>query len=119
MRLYDSVVIQFLLLLYRQFRLCITKAQGLAHAPLCRAGVYSRRYFNLNRLLLREQAPALRCNLIITQIGRENKFSAEVFVPVISPLRMQREASVFCPEIYPSKPASFVKRSVISASRLT
>ena len=33
MRLYDSVVIQFLPLLYRQFRLCITKAQGLAHTP--------------------------------------------------------------------------------------
>ena len=28
---------------------------------------------------------------IITQIGRENKFSAEIFVSVISPLRMQRE----------------------------
>ena len=28
---------------------------------------------------------------IITQIGRENKFSAEVFVPNNSPLRMQRE----------------------------
>ena len=29
-------------------------------------------------MLRREQAPALRCNLIITQIGRENKFSAEI-----------------------------------------
>ena len=31
---------------------------------------------------------------IITQIGRENKFSAEIFVPVISPLRIQREWDV-------------------------
>ena len=32
---------------------------------------------------------------ILTQIGRENKFSAEIFVPIISPLRMKSEASVF------------------------
>ena len=35
-------------------------------------------------------------NLIITQIGRENKFSAEIFVSVISPLRMQRERQRSC-----------------------
>ncbi len=29
----------------------------------------------------------------ITQIGRENKFSAEIFMPANSPLRMQRESS--------------------------
>ena len=34
MRLYVSVVIQFLLLLYRQFRLCITKVSGKAHTPI-------------------------------------------------------------------------------------
>ena len=36
---------------------------------------------------------------IITQIGRENKLSAEIFVPIISPLRMQRERAglVTCP----------------------
>ena len=32
---------------------------------------------------------------IITQIGRENKFSAEVFVSANSPLRMQREEKSF------------------------
>ena len=61
----------------------------------CRAGVHSRRFFNLNRSLRREQAPALRCNTIISQIGRENKFSAEIFAPVISPLRMQGEGLGF------------------------
>ena len=34
-------------------------------------------------------------SLIITQIGRENKFSAEIFVPAISPLRMQRERGAY------------------------
>ena len=41
-------------------------------------------------MLRREQAPALRCNLIITHIGRGNKSSAEVFVPANSLLRVQR-----------------------------
>ena len=56
------------------------KGTGQSPCPLCRAGVYSRRYFNLNRLLRREQAPALRCNLIITQIGRENNISADIYM---------------------------------------
>ena len=69
---------------YRQFRLCITalqkaRASGKAHTP-CRAGVYSRRLVGLDPMLRREQAPALRYNRIITQIGRENKFSAENYV---------------------------------------
>ena len=46
--------------------------------PLCRAGVYSRRLIGLNLSLRREQAPALRCDSIITQIGRRNNPSAEI-----------------------------------------
>ena len=61
--------------------------------PLCRAGVYSRRFIGLNLSLRRDAsifrfaqcqvcfaniAPALRCNPIITQIGRENNISAEI-----------------------------------------
>jgi len=41
--------------------------------PLCRAGVYSRRILDSRRSSRREQAPALRCTTIISQIGRENK----------------------------------------------
>ena len=40
------------------------------------------------------QRERLFVNPIITQIGRENKFSAEVFVPNNSPPRMQRELRV-------------------------
>ena len=70
-------------LLYRQFRLCITKASGKAHTPK-----YERAH---------PKAPLCKgrhfVSSIISQIGRENKFSAEIYVPVISPLRMQREDS--------------------------
>ena len=63
------------------FAFVLQKAQGLAHAPyFCRAGVYSRRLIGINPSSRREQAPALRCNPIITQIGRENKFSADIYV---------------------------------------
>ena len=63
--------------------------------PLCRAGVYSRRLFRFKVFitagckhislrsmssLLRKHCPALRCNPIITQIGRENKFFAEILL---------------------------------------
>ena len=41
------------------------------------------------------QRARLLVSPIITQIGRENKFSAEIFVFVISPLRMQRENTGF------------------------
>ena len=38
---------------------------------------------------------------IITQIGRENNISAEIFVLVISPLRMRREAPALrCTDIF-------------------
>ena len=40
--------------------------------------VYSRRILDSRRSSRREQAPALRCNHIITQIGRENNISAEI-----------------------------------------
>ena len=54
-------------------------ASGKAHTP-CRAGVYSRRLVGLNLMLRREQAPALRYDPIITQIGRENNISAEICI---------------------------------------
>ena len=53
--------------------LCITKAHRAKPIPLCRAGVYSRRLFGASYSSRREQAPALRCIPIITQIGRESK----------------------------------------------
>ena len=62
---------------YRKFRLCITNASGYAHTP-CRAVPWCRRCLKQNLSLRREQAPALRCNPIITQIGRENNISAEI-----------------------------------------
>ena len=67
----------FIVLFYCQFRLCITAllatlASGKAHTP-CRAVPWCRRLIGINLLSRREQAPALRCNPIITQIGRENK----------------------------------------------
>ena len=46
---------------------------------ICRTGVYSRRLIDLNFMLRREQAPALRYP-IITQIGRENNSSAEIYM---------------------------------------
>ena len=61
--------------------------------PLCRAGGYSRRLFDSRHSLRRDAsifrfaqcqvcfaniAPALRCDSIITQIGRENNISAEI-----------------------------------------
>ena len=65
---------------YRQFRICITNASGKAHTPyFCRAGIYSRRLIGINLSSRREQAPALRCSPIITQIGRENNISAEIY----------------------------------------
>ena len=77
--------------------------------PPCRAGVYSRRLVSLNPMLRREQAPALRCNPIITQIGRENNISAEIVhqgpsrtpVPTICkhPYENERKASAFFYEI--------------------
>ena len=75
----------FIVLFYRQFRLCITKAQGKAHTP-CRAGVYSRRLFLIQGVhyggspFASKCASALHCDSIITQIGRENKFSAEILL---------------------------------------
>ena len=56
----------FIILLYRQFRLCITallatRASGKAHTP-CRAVPWCRRCIKQNLSLRREQAPALRTN---------------------------------------------------------
>ena len=48
--------------------------------PLCRAVPWCRRCLKQNFLSRREQAPALRCNPIITQIGRENNLSAEILL---------------------------------------
>ena len=53
---------------------------GQSQYTPCRAGVYSRRLVGLDPMLRREQAPALRYNPIITQIGRENNISAEIYV---------------------------------------
>ena len=46
--------------------------------PLCRAVPWCRRCLKQNLSLRREQAPALRCNPIITQIGRGYNISAEI-----------------------------------------
>ena len=60
----------------------------MVFAPFCPLRRLRRHLSQRERLFL---------SPIITQIGRENKFSAEILVPVISPLRMQREkASSFC-----------------------
>ena len=59
---------------------CLQRGHRAKPIPLCRAGVYSRRLIGLNFMSRREQAPALRCNPIIPQIGRENKFSAEIWL---------------------------------------
>ena len=84
-------------LFYRQFRLCITKASGKAHTPMFariqRLSLWesSRRSrvrgcFNLSSIPLRRlrrhlsQRERLFVSSIITQIGRENKFSAENYV---------------------------------------
>ena len=45
---------------------------GQSPHPFCRAGVYSHRLAGLNLMLRREQAPALRCNPIISQ-NRQRK----------------------------------------------
>ena len=68
-----------MLVFYRKFRRCITKAQGKAHTP-CRAVPWCRRFVNSRCSSRREQAPALRCTHIIAQIGRESKFSAETCI---------------------------------------
>ena len=52
---------------------------GKAHTP-CRAVPWCRRCPKQNISLRREQAPTLRCNPIITQIGRENNISAEILL---------------------------------------
>ena len=67
----------FIVLFYRKFRICITNASGKAHTP-CRAVPWCRRFVNSRHSLRREQAPALRSDLIITQIGRESNISAEI-----------------------------------------
>ena len=78
---------------YRQFRLCIAKVHRAKPIPPCRAGVYSRRLFGASYSSRRDAsifrfaqcqvcfaniAPALRCNPIIPQIGREYNISAEI-----------------------------------------
>ena len=58
----------FIVLFYRKFRLCITNASGKAHTP---------------KIARNQRLPPggrLFAHLIITQIGRENKFSAEILL---------------------------------------
>ena len=55
------------------------KRVGQSPYPFVGRGFTPAAFFDSRRSLRREQAPALRCNPIITQIGRENKFSAEFF----------------------------------------
>ena len=105
----------FIVLFYRKFRLCITALQatpasGKAHTPKdarvfrlslressrrsrVRGGVIAT-ICPLRRLRRHlSQRARLSAHPIITQIGRENKFSAEVLRLPIFPLRMQRERS--------------------------
>ena len=96
----------FITLLYCQFRLCITTALGKAHTPMVArilrlppGGSWRRRRLRENALHegFHEpkvaQAPSvtampchlplggrLSVSLIITQIGRENNISAEIYV---------------------------------------
>ena len=60
----------FIVLFYRQFRLCITKAQGKAHTPKD-TRAHSKAPLCKGRLFV---------SSIITQIGRENNISAEIYV---------------------------------------
>ena len=48
--------------------------------PLCRAVPWCRCCLKQDLSWRREQAPTLRCNHIITQIGRENNISAEILL---------------------------------------
>jgi len=110
-----------IVLLYRQFRLCITKASGEAHTPKVAriprapsgrelsAKLTEGECVTMRLLQTQSYAGSFRhapratflpeegffATPIITQIGRENKLSADIFVPANSPLRMQRERSVF------------------------
>ncbi len=75
----------FIVLFYRaSFPLYYSVASNAWHRakpiPLCRAVPWCRRCIKQNLSLRREQAPALRYDSIITQIGRENKFSAEILL---------------------------------------
>ena len=59
-------------LLYRQFRLCITKAQGKAHTP-CRAGACPPPLYWHKSFFTAGASPRPTIYSFITQIGRENK----------------------------------------------